>query len=198
VTARRRRSRRRRSRASLAILAAALLAWLGGLTGFFAAVPQRVDGERRTTDAIVVLTGGRHRVERGLELLAEARAQKLFVSGVHPGVDLAELLRVSPEQPSWIACCVELGHAALDTAGNAAETAAWMRREGFASLRLVTADYHMPRAVLELRRTLPEAEILRHPVFPEGSPAQIFIEYHKYLGALLRPLVPGLGAGAAR
>jgi uncharacterized SAM-binding protein YcdF (DUF218 family) len=179
----------RRRRLALALLGAALLGWAGGFAGFVMAATQDADDGPPTTDAIVVLTGGRQRIDRGLELLVEGRAQKLFVSGVHRDVTLAELLRVSPAQPAWIECCLVLGHAAQDTRGNAAETAAWMRAEGYRSVRLVTAAYHMPRSMLELRRTMPEVEIVAHPVFPEGSALHYLVEYHKYLGAVLAPLV---------
>jgi uncharacterized SAM-binding protein YcdF (DUF218 family) len=179
----------RRPRLLLVLLGAVAIGWLGGLAGFvIAASREPAEGPSRT-DAIVVLTGGRHRIERGLELLVEGRAEKLFVSGVHRDVTLHELLRVSPAQPAWIECCVVLGHAAQDTYGNAAETAAWMRRQGYRSMRLVTAAYHMPRSVLELRRAMPEAEIVPTPVFPDGSALLYFIEYHKYLGTLVAPLV---------
>jgi uncharacterized SAM-binding protein YcdF (DUF218 family) len=179
----------RRSRLLLACLGATVTGWLGGFAGFVLAASHEAPEGPPTTDAIVVLTGGRHRIERGLELLVEGRARKLFVSGVHRDVTLHELLRVSPAQPAWVECCVVLGHAALDTYGNAAETAAWMRHEGYRSMRLVTAAYHMPRSVLELRRAMPEAEIAPSPVFPDGSAILYFIEYHKYLGTLLAPLV---------
>jgi uncharacterized SAM-binding protein YcdF (DUF218 family) len=179
----------RRSGVLLALCGAAVLGWLGGFAGFVAAASHGTAEEPPTTDAIVVLTGGRHRIERGLELLVEGRAQKLFVSGVHRDVTLHELLRVTPAQPAWVECCVVLGHAAQDTYGNAAESAAWMRRQGYRSMRLVTAAYHMPRSVLELRRAMPEAEIVPNPVFPDGSALLYVIEYHKYLGTLVAPLV---------
>jgi uncharacterized SAM-binding protein YcdF (DUF218 family) len=74
-----------------------------------------------------------------------------------------------------------------------------MRREGFASLRLVTASYHMRRALLEFRRILPDTAIVAHPVFPDafkreqwwrwpGTAHLLAVEYSKYLGALARPL----------
>ncbi|MGH7185259.1 MAG: YdcF family protein, partial [Pseudomonadota bacterium] len=92
---------------------------------------------------------------------------------------------------------VVLGHAAQDTAGNAAETAAWARREGIASIRLVTANYHMPRSLIEFRRAMPGIAILAHPVFPDrfkdrewwrwpGTFALMVREYDKYLLAVLR------------
>ena len=60
-----------------------------------------------------------------------------------------------------------LGHEAINTLGNAHETAQWIRSQGFRSLRLVTAWYHMPRSLLEFDRAMPEIDIVAHPVFPE-------------------------------
>jgi len=181
------------------LLAAAL--WSGGLVWFAGAIPRTVADADTPTDAVVVLTGGRQRLESGLQLIADGKAQKLLISGVNPSVDLHELLRVSsPHMPEWVACCIVLGYEADNTVGNAHETAAWMRREGYGSLRLVTAAYHMPRSLLELRRALPGVTIIPHPVFPEkvmqarwwawpGTLSLIVGEYHKYLGALFRPWI---------
>ena len=155
------------------------------------------------TDAIVVLTGGPLRLQSGMALLRDGKGRKLFVSGVNQQVDLDELLRVSGNAPDWASCCTVLGHDADNTLGNARETAQWMRRQGFSSLRLVTAWYHMPRSLLELDRAMPEIEIVAHPVFPDevswehwwashGTLLVLASEYGKYLGALLRPVVERL------
>jgi uncharacterized SAM-binding protein YcdF (DUF218 family) len=177
-------------------------AWLIGLLWFVTALPDSVAEPERVTDAIVVLTGGRGRVHKGLQLLAKKRADKLFISGVYRGVDVQELLRVSRQSPGNLQCCVALGYEADSTQGNARETAGWMREQGLHSLRLVTAAYHMPRSLLEFRRVLPNAEIVPHPVFPEpvkqrgwwpwpGSASLIVSEYSKYLVARARGLFDG-------
>ncbi|MDB5410368.1 MAG: hypothetical protein JWL84_5280 [Rhodospirillales bacterium] len=181
--------------------------WLAGLVWFADSIPDQVADPETVTDAIVVLTGGSQRLNSGLELLAAGKAKKLFVSGVHQGVELAELLRVQHHPEDWITCCITLGHAADNTLGNALETAAWMKQEKFRSLRLVTAGYHMRRSLLEFRRAMPEIQIIAHPVFPEqvkqaywwawpGTAALIVGEYHKYVGAVLRDAL--LGRGDAR
>ena len=103
-----------------------------------------------------------------------------------------------------------LGHAADNTLGNARETAQWMESEGYQSLRLVTASYHMPRSMLEFTRAMPEIEIVPNPVFPEflheapwwqsrRSALLIASEYSKYLAAMVRPYVPAalLPSGAS-
>jgi len=184
-------------RALLAILLAGA-AYGGGLVWFAQAIPRAETADLAETDAIVVLTGGAARVATGLELLRAGRARQLFVSGVHRGVDVQELLRVQRQSPEAVACCIELGHSAESTEGNARETASWIARTGHRSLRLVTASYHMPRSLFEFRRALPDTRIVPHPVLPEsfrraawwartGSLRLVLGEYHKLLAALLRP-----------
>lgn len=194
-----------------AAVAAAALAvlWLIGLWQFAESIPRTVAEPSEPTDAIVVLTGGALRVEGGLRLLAAGKAKKLFISGVYRGVDVSELLHVSRQSPDSVACCIVLGHAAADTIGNARETAQWMAHEGYHSLRLVTASYHMPRSMLEFTRAMPDKEIVPNPIFPESlhdsrwwrSRATTFLiaeEYTKYLVALARPpfLTPLMSPGA--
>ena len=183
------------------LAAVLVLAWIGGLAWFVAGVEQPITDPDTVTDAVVVLTGGRLRIDIGLTLLAEGKAAKLFVSGVHQGIDTAELLRLAPGAPHRVECCIVLGHAADNTQGNALETAEWLKAENFHSIRLVTASYHMQRALLEFARALPpDIRIIPHPVFPEGtkpgdfwslrSTARLIVlEYVKYLGAIARPLL---------
>lgn len=189
-------------RRAMMVAGAGCLLWLAGLLWF--ATPPAAESRPVPTDAIVVLTGGSLRLQAGLDLLREGKGRKLFVSGVSPHVDLSELLRVSgngPEEAAgWASCCVVLGHEADNTLGNAQETARWMRDQGFHSLRLVTAWYHMPRSLLEFERAMPEIDIVPHPVFPEqvkqqhwwawpGTAVLLVNEYAKYLAVLARPVV---------
>jgi uncharacterized SAM-binding protein YcdF (DUF218 family) len=173
------------------------LAFFGGLAWFAVDMESMPKDPVGATDAIVVLTGGAQRLERGLALLAEGKGRKLFISGVHPGVDAAPLLRAVHADPEAQSCCIVLGYGADNTEGNARETAAWLHREGFASFRLVTANYHMRRALVEFHRVLPASiAILPVPVSPARTPGSLWpwrgwshivvVEYLKYLGALGR------------
>lgn len=166
--------------------------WGVGLVRFATQIPDAVADPDTTTDAIVVLTGGSGRLDAGLELLANKRAPKLFVSGVYRGVDVARLLEVSKRSPQDIDCCIEVGHSASDTAGNAQETAAWMSTHGYRSLRLVTSSYHLARGLLEFRLAMPSVHLVPHPVFAEtvkqdrwwawpGTASLIVGEFNKYL-----------------
>jgi uncharacterized SAM-binding protein YcdF (DUF218 family) len=181
------------------------LLWLAGLVLFARSVAGFPPDPPGTTDAIVVLTGGSDRLAEGLRLLAEHRARKLFVSGVYHGVDVAELLKASRQDPQEVECCIALGYSADNTEGNARETADWLKAQGFTSLRLVTASYHMPRSLLEFRHVMPDILLVPHPVVPEtfkqddwfmwpGTLSLMISEYHKYLLALIRhglPTTPG-------
>ncbi len=182
--------------------------WVIGLVVFIAEMPESVERPDRHTDAIVVPTGGSERLQEGVRLLIHGLAAKLFVSGVNVDTKLGELVASLPadaEKPpeALVDCCIVIGHAADSTMGNAAETAAWMRSEGFHSLRLVTADYHMARSLLEFRRAMPGVEIVIHPVFPDqvkrstwwrspGTASLLIGEYDKYLLALARAAVAGI------
>jgi uncharacterized SAM-binding protein YcdF (DUF218 family) len=191
----------RRPRALLWFVAGAMTTvflWAGGLIWFVHSSLSLASDSRRQTDAIVVLTGGRLRLEAGLDLLDAGRARKLFVSGVNPHVDRLELMRVSGHTGDDLSRIV-IGHDADNTFGNARETAGWMRQEGYGSLRLVTSWYHMQRSLLEFERAMPDVVIIAEPVFAahaEDGEHWLDVtlltvsEYDKYLAALVRPALP--------
>lgn len=155
----------------------------------------------RMTDLTVVLTGGSNRVHEGLALLAARRSPYLFISGVYPGVDAAEMVRLAGGADVWVPCCITLGYRARDTVGNAEEVAGFIHRSGVRSIRLVTSNYHMRRARLEFSRTMPSGlVIIPHPVVPDRADLSgrsltlPFLslagwEYLKFLGALVRPWI---------
>jgi uncharacterized SAM-binding protein YcdF (DUF218 family) len=185
-----------RKRRFLAVLILLLcVAWFAGLFVFADMIPRTPEKSTEQTDAIVVLTGGSMRMEEGLALLSRQMGKKLFVSGVHRGVEVKQLIDRSLRSPQELNCCIVLGYTADHTAGNARETAEWMRAEGYHSLRLVTASYHMPRSLAEFREEMPTIKMIPHPVFPEhvklkdwwrwpGTALLIVGEYNKYLVAV--------------
>ena len=195
----RRRRRRARGfpggRAVGALLGVAVLAWCVGLVWFVGQVPRAPTVAAGPIEAIVVLTGGVGRLDEGLALLRGHPGARLFVSGVYRGVDVAELLRLDREIPDALACCVELGHDADDTRGNARESADWVRAHGFRTIRLVTGNYHMPRSLIEFRNAMPDIVVEPHPVIAErvrldgwwyrpGTAGLLASEFTKYLVAL--------------
>ncbi|MBL8660297.1 MAG: YdcF family protein [Rhodospirillales bacterium] len=187
--------------------ASVAFAWGWGLFRFAAEIPAAVVDYETPTDAIVVLTGGSERLTTGVTLLNRGLARHIFVSGVHPDVDAAAVMRSAGGIGGDLVDRIAIGHGARDTAGNASETAAWMRRHDYHSLRLVTASYHMPRSLLEFRQALPDATIIPNPVFPSrvkqaqwwawpGTAALIISEYNKFLWSSARQAWHAAVAGA--
>jgi uncharacterized SAM-binding protein YcdF (DUF218 family) len=176
----------------IAILLLALL-WCAGFCWFLSQIPREETTDTRNADAVVVLTGGSLRLERGLALLAQGRAPRLFVSGVENNVNFTSLqhhnkdLRtyadhVNPE-------AIELGHKAHSTIGNAEEIAEWVEQAHVKSIRLVTGNYHMPRSVYELQQAMPALLIIPDPVFPNDGFRLILLmisEYDKYMVTIVR------------
>lgn len=186
-----------------ALIGVVLAAWIWGLILFVDRIPKAVDDEERRTDAIIVLTGGTLRLEKGFELLAAKMADKLLVSGVDKGVQMDEVLAAAGLTSAELNCCVTLGYMAEDTGSNAIESAVWIRTNKLSSIRLVTSSYHMPRSLLEFRATVPGVEIVPHPVFPEhvkvsewwarpGTARLVIAEYNKYLLAATRHWLRGI------
>ncbi len=174
-----------------ALVAAGVL-WSAGLV-WFNGVARQASAPPPVADGIVALTGGAARIETALRLLADNVAPLLLVSGVAHGVELADLASRAPDgaMPEHR---ITLGHAATSTLGNAAEVAAWAHAHAMRSLVVVTAGYHMPRALLEIGRALPGVVLYPVPVQPPAlrgaaDPATLRVlalEYNKWLAVRLR------------
>jgi uncharacterized SAM-binding protein YcdF (DUF218 family) len=154
-----------------------------------------------SADAIIVLTGGQARLDAGIELLKSGKGERLLISGVHPAANRDDLRAATGGDRNLFSCCVDIDHAALDTIGNAAESAKWVRSHHYGSVILVTNNYHMPRSLLEMGRYIGDAELQPYPVVntrldnggwvtnPDALRV-LFTEYNKYLVALARGVVP--------
>ncbi|MBL8590899.1 MAG: YdcF family protein [Methylobacteriaceae bacterium] len=206
--------RNRAASRRLALLAAPLLA-LVLLTGFGWGTLQFARDVRRlpppvvaAADGVVALTGGPDRIAGATALLAGGKAGRMLISGVNERTTRTELARENPRFAALVECCVDIGYAAENTQGNAVETARWSRRNGLRSLIVVTADFHMPRALAELRGALPEARLFAYPIrTPRLQPGQwwrdgeamrlVAVEYAKYLRTLTRNALAPRQAGAA-
>lgn len=178
--------------AKLLLMALLLLSamWLAGLEWFMRGIILNPPVGATPADAIVVLTGGSNRLDEGFDLLHKGMGQKLFISGVYRGVEVKQLLKKwQNADHSGLDCCVTLGFEADDTVGNARETLKWMQDEKFSSAYLVTANYHMERALLVFHTVAPEINIIAWPVKPEGfdladwwrEPASRSIVLHEYM-----------------
>ena len=186
------------TRRGLRILATAIalsaVAWLGGFVWFLSVIG-RPAAEVGHAAGIVVLTGGADRVEAGLRLLAGDHARLLLISGIGGGADLGILARGSDVDTAPLAGRIALGRTAASTRGNAKEAAAWAAENRIETLIVVTAWFHIPRALNELHRVMPGVALIPAPVHPRtgaGRPESGWTattrllgeEYSKYLIAL--------------
>lgn len=194
-------------------MVAGLVRWIGFLTitaglvgalllagGFFWFVWQIQTEEvtlNRNADGIVVLTGAAARIPDAIELLAAERGKRLLITGVHRDTRAREIARLTPLYSKFFTCCIDLDRSAINTFGNAIETKRWAVEHNFNSLIIVTSNWHMPRAMAEMRHQLPQASLIAYPVISEKTRPEswwtntetlklLFGEYLKFLFAHVR------------
>lgn len=164
-----------------------LLIWAFGFLWFAVAMPRPAGAGR--ADAVVVLTGGSGRINRGLEVLGKRWAERMFVSGVDREVKPHEFAIEYRVSARTMACCVTLGFESVDTRSNAQEIARWTAREKIRSIRLVTNDWHMRRAAFELAASLPPSVVINQDaVTSQPSFHTLFMEYNKLVARAISRL----------
>ena len=187
-------------RALFIVIIGGVILWVGGFAWFMIRlIPAPLMQERpdHNYEGVAVLTGGSLRIEEGLKALSQGWAQQLFISGVYQASDVRDLLAIYDHDPRLLLEHIELGHTATNTVGNAKEIADWAKANGYPTILMITAAYHIPRSLLELERTAPGLEVDVWPVYPAWTnQAQwyqdigpVFFlagEYSKYLVAQAR------------
>jgi uncharacterized SAM-binding protein YcdF (DUF218 family) len=188
-----------RGRLRAIIVTAAIIA-VAATVGFGAFLAQLSGAEvepAARADGIVVLTGGSSRVSDAMELLADGYGKRLLISGVHPTSAASDISRSLSDNQSLLRCCVDLDRSAINTRSNAAETRRWAHERGFKSLIVVTSNYHMPRAIVELAHAMPDIRLIPFAVVGEkwrdeswwasGATLRLLLsEYIKYVAAEVR------------
>jgi uncharacterized SAM-binding protein YcdF (DUF218 family) len=183
-----------------AVVAALAVVFVGAAIGFVGFLSQLRGAETRPdrkADGIVVLTGGSSRVSDAMELLAAGYGKRLLISGVHPTNAASDISRSLSDNQSLLTCCVDLDRSAVNTRSNAAETRRWARERGFRSLIVVTSNYHMPRAIVELSHAMPDVQLIPfavvgdkwrdEPWWTSGATLRLLLsEYVKYVAAEVR------------
>jgi uncharacterized SAM-binding protein YcdF (DUF218 family) len=187
-------------RAVLTGLALAVALVAADVLWFVHQMPVSEAAPARNADGIVALTGGPFRINDALDLLASGHGKRLLISGVNPTTRRGEIARLMPEHERWFTCCVDIDHSAT-TIGNAIETRQWVKSRGFQSLIVVTANFHIPRALMELGHELPDVTLVPYGVVSEKVRVEawwenpetarlLFLEYLKYIVARIRPWLP--------
>ena len=186
-------------RAAIAAAGFAILLYLAGFLRFMTLIERGpIDpASLEAADGIVALTGGPERIAAAMQLLTADKGDRLLISGVHRNVTRGALKAIVEDPGQKFDCCVDIGWRAENTIGNAEETAAWVARQQFRSIIVVTSAYHMPRSLTELQRALPETDLRPYPVYQEsvhldrwwaysGTTRLLLSEYTKYLLTLSR------------
>lgn len=182
------------------VIGGAIVATAGLL--LFAAYVFRVDATAarplvQASDGIVILTGRDDRLREGLKLFEHEAGRRVLISGVGQFTTRAEMSRLFPMPTVLADCCLDLGYAARNTVGNALETRDWAETWGFRRLILVTSDVHIPRSLVEIKRVLPDVEIVTYPIRSRSPDAEpwwrrsqtrnaVAKEYIKFLTAVVR------------
>ncbi|MDP3739824.1 MAG: YdcF family protein [Hyphomonadaceae bacterium] len=152
-------------------------------------------------DAVTALTGASNARIIAAVQLADSLQLPLLISGVHVDTTAADIAEITGVDVTEIQCCVTLGRAAATTEGNGSEVAEWARRHNVMRIIVVTSEYHMDRALLELRRAMPEAYFIPHAVTTtkvrpadwHRDPAtarRLVEEWAKFRIAAIRPAPP--------
>src|SRR4051794_36795155 len=189
------------------IVAVLALMFVGAAVGFIGFLSQLRGVEakpQRIADGIVVLTGGSSRVSDAMELLADGYGKRLLISGVHPTNAASDISRSLPDNQQLLHCCVDLDRSAVNTRSNAAETRRWAKERGFKSLIVVTSNYHMPRAIVELSHAMPDIALIpfsvvgdrwrEEPWWTSGVTFRLLLsEYAKYVAAEMRVRLADIG-----
>lgn len=179
--------------------------WTGGLSVFIHSMPVRSAATTAHSDVIVVLTGGDLRVAKGFALWQAGVAPKLFISGVGKNVSRHDFIHTYATGAMTDSLLSDPGQLVLDyaannTQSNALETSKFMKKNHYRSMHLVTASYHMPRALLECKLYMPEVKIIADPVSPPAfrrdmwwrhpnTRRLVLSEYHKYWLVRARALI---------
>ncbi len=159
-----------------------LILWALGFAMFAVTLGEPARDDVKSTQAIVVLTGGKFRIEHAAKLLGQGKGERLLIAGADPSVRKEDLMRRLGGSRRLAACCVDLGSESVDTRSNADEAKRWLERRKYTSLRVVTSDWHMRRAEYEFRHTLgKDYRIVFDAVKTEPGLMTLFAEYNKYL-----------------
>ena len=139
--------------------------------------------------AIIVLTGGKGRIEKGVELFEKELGKYLFISGVFEESEF-EIKSTLNSKLLDQSCCLILDKNARNTFENAGEVKEWiLRNSNINKLILVSSYYHLPRSYLIFTNIIKNKSIMMISVnekikFDKNIIFHIkliFLEYFKFI-----------------
>lgn len=120
-----------------------------------------INNKTDNNSLIVVLTGGKGRIDKGLKLLKEKKGKYLLISGVFKEKNIKDKYHIT-EYPELNRCCIFFEDKAKNTIENAEQVKLWIKKkeDTFSSIFLVTSYYHLPRSFLIFNKFFPNENII--------------------------------------
>ena len=179
------------------LLLLSLVVFVIGFLVFVNSIQRNQQEPARSADGISVLTGGPSRIDEAMKLLASGKAKRLLITGVNRTTSTEALKDLASQGDQFFACCVDIDKEARNTIDNATETSQWAALHHYNSIIIVTSNYHMPRALAEHARVMPNVTLVPYAVVDKqlhlerwwnypGTTRLLLSEYVKYLPALAR------------
>lgn len=179
------------------LLLLAIVVFVIGFFVFVHNIPRNAEAPAKAADGISVLTGGPSRIDEAMKLLADGKAKRLLITGVNRTTSTEALKSLATQGDQLFACCVDIDKEAKNTIDNATETSQWAALNRYDSIIIVTSNYHMPRALAEHARVMPNVSLVPYAVVDKqlyldrwwsypGTTRLLLSEYVKYLPALAR------------
>ncbi len=116
---------------------------------------------------IVVLTGGKNRIEKGVDLLSKGYGVKLLISGVFMPSEIEAKFSLEKEKSQLFRCCVFFDQRSKNTLENAHEVDKWLKEnKDIKSIILVSSYYHLPRGIMIFEKKIKsKVKIYPKPAF---------------------------------
>lgn len=131
------------------------------------------------SSTIVVLTGNAGRLNAAIDLMLLNTKARLLITGVAKGVKYSEIIKNKNIKETRII----LGYNAQSTLGNAIETKIWIQKNNFKDFILITDDWHMQRALVLFKNSMPNIRIFPYRLKSKNNLKENFYfeEHLKYL-----------------
>jgi len=170
------------------ILTVLILFFIIGFIKFYNDIKNYKSYNKILVEGIAVLTGGKGRIDKGIELFKASPNNYLIISGVDKSIKIIEVVPKDILNSNK----VFIDRKSETTIDNAEEIIKWSRKNSITNIRIITSDYHMPRSMLILSKKSESLNFFPDPVksdinirknISENFKSLLFLseEYLKYL-----------------
>ena len=169
----------------MSLFVASIIWWLFYLEYIFPKyyLDEEVQLERKPH--IVVLTGGKGRLEKGIDLLKKNVGSKIFISGVYSSEELKKKYIKSEKERKDLSCCIFFGTKASNTKENLSEVREWLKNNPSKEIIIVSSYYHLPRVKIIFEGKISNIKIYLVPVGKIFEKNRNFLDYMFNLKVLI-------------